>query len=147
MLNDFLKTIKGGLEQQLAGVSGLQTDKLDGVANVVTDTFKDNLVEKFTGGNIGDIVGLLGKAGSSSPFAGSMVNGVVANLMAKLGLSKDLSDSVAKIAVPFVIDKLGSFAAGKGKNSEAGIGELLGDLVKGSVKDQLLGGLGKKFGF
>ncbi len=146
MLNDFLKTIQGSLGEQLSG-AGVESDKISGVTDVVTNTFKDGLMEKFSGGDLSSIAGLLGKGGSSSPFAGSLANNVVGNLISKVGLSKEISNSVAKLAVPFVIEKLSGFASEKGKTGEDGIGDLMGDLIKGSMKDKLLGGLGKKFGF
>jgi len=146
MLNDFLKTIQGGLGEKLLG-TGIDSNKVGGVTDVVTDTFKDGLMDKFSSGDLSAISGLLGKGGSSSPMAGSLVNNVVGNLISKMGLSKEISNSIAKIAVPFIIDKFSGFASAKGKNSEEGIGDLMGDLLKGSLKDNLLGGLGKKFGF
>lgn len=147
MLNEFLQSIKGGLGEQLLGTTDLDSGKLEGVTNVVTDTFKDGLMDKFGSGDLSAITALLGKGGSSSPFAGSLVNNVVGNLISKMGLSKEISNTIAKVAVPFIIDKFSGFASEKGKNNEDGIGDLMGDLLKGSVKDQLLGGIGKKFGF
>lgn len=147
MLNEFLKTVKGGLGEQLMGTTGLDSGKLEKVSDVVTDTFKDGLVDKFTSGDVGAITGLFGQGGSSSPFAGSLVNSVVGGLVSKLGLSKEISNTVAKLAVPFIIKQFSGFAAEKGNDNEEGIGNLMGDLLKGSAKDKLLGGLGKKFGF
>jgi hypothetical protein len=147
MLDEFLKTLKGGLGEQLTKTAGLDSGKLDSVTDVVTDTFKDGLMEKFSGGDLSAITGLLGKGGSSSPLAGSLVSSVIGNLISKVGLSKDMSNTVAKFAVPFIIDKLSGFASDNGKDNEEGISDLMGDLLTGSVKDKLLGGLGKKFGF
>ena len=147
MIQDFLKTIKGGLGDQLSGTSGLDSNQIGGVSDVITDTFKEGISEKVSSGQIGDIMGLLGKGGSSSSFAGGLANSVVGNLVSKLGLSKEISNTIATVAVPFIIDKFSSFASEKGKDNEAGITDLLGDVVTGSIKDNLLGGLGKKFGF
>jgi hypothetical protein len=104
-------------------------------------------LDKFSKGQVGDITGLLGKNGSSSPFATNIINQTAGNLMSKLGLPNSISTSIANIAIPFIINKLGDFASEKGKDNDNGITDLLGDLVKGSLKDKLLGGLGKKFGF
>ncbi len=147
MLNDFLNSVKGGLLNQLSGKTDLDSVKLNGVADVVTETFKEGLLNKFKSGQLGDIAGLLNTGGNSTPFAGALVNNTVTNLTSKLGIPKTVSNSVACIAVPFIINKLGSFASSKGKTGEDGVSALLGDLVKGSLKDNLLGGLGKKFGF
>lgn len=147
MLDQFLKTVQGGLVKQLAGNTEVDKGKLDGVAKVVTDTFKTGLADKASSGNVNDIVGLLGKGGSSSPFAGSLVNNVVANLVSKLGLPKGVSDSLARVAVPFIIDQFSSFTSAKGKSNAEGIQDIMGELLKGSLKDKLIGGLGKKFGF
>ena len=146
MLNEFLKTAQDGLVQQLAGKTDVEKGKLDGVAKVVTDTFKTGLSDKASSGNLSDIMGLFGKGGSSSPFGNSLMNDTVANLVSKLGLPKGISDTIARVAVPFVIDKFSSFTSSKGKSNESGVQDILGDLMKGSLKDNLLGGLGKKFG-
>lgn len=146
MLTEFLNSIKGELGSQLTGKTDLSPDKIGDVGNVVSDTMKSGILDKFKDGGLDDIVGLLGKGGSSSSFAGSLVEQTVGNLASKVGLPTGLASTVAKIAVPFIIDKLGSFAASKGKNNNEGVQDLLGDLVGGSLKEGLLGGLGKKFG-
>ncbi len=147
MLNDFLNSVKGELLGQLGGSTELEQGKLGGVADVVTDTFKNGLLDKFKKGQLGDIAGLLDKGGSSTSFAGSLVGNTVANLVSKMGLPKSLSTSVANVAVPFLIEKLGHFASSKGKTGEGGISDLIGDLAKGSIANNLLDGLGSKFGF
>ena len=119
--------------------------KLDGVAQVVTDTFKTGLMDKVSSGKMNDITGLLGKGGSSSPFATSLINSTVKNLVSKLGLPKGVSDTIGRIAIPFIIDKFNDLTSAKGKSNEEGVKDILGDLLKGSLKGKL-GGLGKIFG-
>ncbi|NLZ74058.1 MAG: hypothetical protein GX905_09655 [Bacteroidales bacterium] len=147
MLDNFLKTVKGGLVKQLAGKTEVEDNKLDGVASVVTDTFKTGLKDTASSGKLNDIMGLLGKGGSSSPLAGSLIKSTVTNLVSKLGLPKGVADKIGSIAIPFIIDKFSDFTSEKGKSNEEGVKEIFGDLLKGSAKDKLLGGLGKKFGF
>ena len=146
MLDQFLKTVKGGLANQLAGKAEVEEGKLDSVANVVTDTFKKGLMDKASSGKLNDIMGLLGKGGSSSPLAGSLVNSTINNLVSKLGLPKAVADKIGAIAIPFIIDKFSDFTSEKGKSNEEGVKDIFGDLLKGSAKDKILGGLGKKFG-
>jgi hypothetical protein len=147
MLNDFLKTAQTALIEQLAGKTQLSSDNLESAANVVGDTFKSGLMDKFKSGDLSAITGLIGSGGNSSPLAGSLVNSTVSNLVSKLGLSKEVSNSVAKFAVPFIIEKFGQFASSKGKTGEDGVKDILGDLVGNSIKDSLIEGIGKKFGF
>ena len=147
MLNDFLKTVKGGLVSQLAGKTEVDEGKLDGVANVVTDTFKEGLMDKASSGKLNDIMGLLGKGGSSSPFASSLVSSTINNLVSKIGLPKAVADKIGTIAIPFIIDKFSNFTTEKGKSNEEGVKDIFADLLKGSAKDKLIDGLGKKFGF
>ena len=147
MLNEFLKTVKGGLVSQLAGKTEVDEGKLDGVANVVTDTFKEGLMDKASSGKLNDIMGLLGKGGSSSPFASSLVSSTINNLVSKIGLPKAVADKIGTIAIPFIIDKFSDFTSDKGKSNEEGVKDIFGDLLKGSAKDKLIDGLGKKFGF
>lgn len=147
MLDQFLNTVKGGLVKQLAGNTDVEEGKLDGVANVVTDTFKTGLMDKASNGKLDDIMGLLGKGGSSSSFASKLTSSTVNNLISKLGIPKGIADSIGSIAIPFIINKFSDFTSQKGKSNEEGVKDIIGDLLKGSAKDKLLGGLGKKFGF
>ncbi len=147
MLNQFLNTVKGGLVSQLSEKTELEEGKLDGVANVVTDTFKSGLMDKVSSGNLADIMGLLGKGGSSSSLAGSLVNSTVSNLVSKLGLPKGIANKIGSIAIPFIISKFSDFTSEKGKTNEEGVKDIFSELIKGSAKDKILGGLGKKFGF
>lgn len=147
MLNDFLNSVKGELANQLAGKTDLNPEKAKNASGVVAETFKNGLAEKAEQGKFDDILALFGKGGASTGFANNLVNNAVGNLAAKVGLPKEVAAKVAGFAVPFIISKFGSFASEKGKNNKEGVQDLLGDLLKGSVKDKLLGGLGKKFGF
>ena len=147
MISNFLETIKGQLVDQLARKTELNPDKLTNASGVITDTLREGLLDKFKQGRLDDIVSLLGKRGTSSSFANSMITNTIGNLASKMGLPKNIAAKIANIAIPFVIEKLGSFASEKGKNDKEGIKDLLGDLLKSSAKDKLLGGLGKKFGF
>lgn len=147
MLNEFLNTIKGSLTEQLTGTEGLESQKTEGISDVITDTFKDGLQEKVSNGQLGDIISLFGQGGSSSSFAGSLINSSVGNMMTKLGLPEAVSGKIANIAIPFIIKKFNSFASEKGKDSEEGISDLLGDLAQSSIAKNLLSGLGGKLGF
>ena len=147
MLDQFLNKVKGGLVNQLAGKTEVEEAKLGGVADVVTNTFKTGLMDKASSGNLSDIMPLFDKGGSSSPLAGSLVKSTVNNLISKLGLPKGVADKIGAIAIPFIIDKFSDFTSEKGKSNEEGVKDIFGDLLKGSAKDKLLGGLGKKFGF
>lgn len=147
MLNQFLKTVKGELANQLAGKTDVDKGKLDGVAEVVTDTFKTGLTDTAKSGKLNEIMGLFGKEGSSSPLATNLMNSTVSNLVSKLGLPKGVSDKIGAIAIPFIISKFSDFTSEKGKSDEEGVKDIFGDILKGSVKDKLMGGLGKKFGF
>ncbi len=147
MLDQFLKTVKGELANQLAGKTDVDKGKLDGVAEVVTDTFKTGLTDTAKSGKLNEIMGLFGKKGSSSPLASNLMNSTVSNLVTKLGLPKGVSDKIGAIAIPFIISKFSEFTSEKGKSDEEGIKDIFGDRLKGSVKDKLVGGLGKKLGF
>ena len=131
----------------MAGKTELDPGKFNSASGVITDTLKDSLASKLKQGQLDDIVSLFGKSGGSSSIANHMVTETVGNLVSKLGISKGIASQVAGFAVPFIINKLGSFASGAGKANKDGVNDLLGDLLTDSVKDKLLGGLGKKFGF
>jgi len=147
MITQFLSSIKGELANQLAGKTELNPDRVNNASEVVTNTFKDGLTEKAKQGQFDDIIALFGKGGASTGFANNLINNTISNLATKVGLPKEVAAKVAWFAIPFIITKLGSFVSEKGKDNKEGVQDLLGDLLKGSVKDKLLGGSGKKFGF
>lgn len=147
MIGNVLQTIKRELAGKLTGETELSGNKAEEASATVTDTVKDGLTEKAEKGQFDDIMGLLGKGGESTGFANNMVSKVTGNLATKVGLSPDMAGKIASFAVPFVISKLGSLTSSKGTDNKQGIQEMMGDLMKGSLKDKLPGGLGKKFGF
>lgn len=147
MLNEFLSSVKGELLEQLRGETKIDPNQMNAVSEVVTDSFKDGLLDKLKQGRLTELTTLFGKSGHTSPFAASLVSSTVASLISKLGLSPALSSSVANKAVPFIIEQFGVFASAKGFKGEEGIRQLLGKLASGSIKDNLLGGLSSKFGF
>ncbi len=146
MINNLLQTIKRELAGKLAGQSELDNNKAEEASGTVTDTVKEGLEEKAEKGQFDDITALFGKGGESTGFANNLMSKVETNLTGKVGLPKNIASKIAAFAVPFVIKKIQEFTSAKGKDNKQGIQEMLGDLTKGSLKDKLTGGLGKKFG-
>jgi len=142
-----LQTIKGELTGKLAGQSELSNDKAEKASGTVTNTVKEEITEKAEKGQFDEIKALSEEGGASSGFANNLVTKVAGNLSGKVGLSPNVANKVAAFAVPFVINKFKDLTAAKGKDNKQGMMEMLGDLTKGSFKDKLTGGLGKKFGF
>lgn len=147
MIDKILQTIKNELSGKLAGQSELSNDKAEKASGTVTNTVKEEITQKAEKGQFDDIKTLSEEGGASSGFAYSLVNKVAGNLSGKVGLSPNVANKIAAFAVPFVIDKFKDLTASKGKDNKQGMKEMLGDLTKGSFKDKLSGGLGKKFGF
>lgn len=146
MINDFLKTAQSGLLGLLAKETQVGENNLHETADVVVETFKDGLMDKFRSGDLNTVAALLHKGGTTSIMADDLVSRTIVNLISKLGLSKEMATSVSKLAVPYLIDKLQVFAANHGKSGESGVKAILGSLVSGSIGDQVLGGFGKKTG-
>ena len=146
MINDLLNNLKSDLPGQLASQFGLEKNKVGVTSDVLANTFKDGLAKKAGQGQFDDILGLLGKGGATGGFANSLISDAIANMVSKAGLPKAMATKIANFAMPFIISKFGGFANAKGKNNQQGMQDLLGDLLKGSLKDQLLGGLVKKYG-
>lgn len=147
MINNILQTIKGELTGKLAGQSELDSNKAEEASGTVTNTVKEEITKKAEKGQFDDIKALSEEGGASTGFANSLIDKVAFNLSGKVGLSPDVANKIAAFAVPFVINKFKDLTAAKGKDNKEGMMEMLGDLTKGSFKDKLTGGLGKKFGF
>lgn len=147
MIDNLLDSIKGSLIDQLGKNTNADSNQLGDITKEVTSTFKEGLINQFSAGNLGDIIGLFNKEGSQSPMASMLSKNTEFNLISRLGISESISKQIATFAVPFLIEKFGALLTADGKNNESGISELIGDLAGGTLKNQLLGSLGKKLGF
>ena len=147
MIESVLNKLKNNLNDQLVGMVDLKNENTHAIVEVVTDTFKNSLFEKFTSGSPGNIAGLFGNRGMDNSMEASLMLHVSTGLASKFGISEKISSNVAKFCVPFLIDNISKFLKAEGKNNQQGISELMDGLASSAIKNKLIGGLGKKLDF
>ena len=142
MLDSLLNLGKGQLGKMLQDQTGLEAGKTDEAVEVTKDTVGNGLKDELMKGNFSGVMDLF-NGNAPTTTANPIVNGItgnlVTNLAAKLGISASVAQQVANIAIPFIMNKLGSSETGKASNEQ--------DLVEklGMGGDSALGGVLKKF--
>ena len=143
MLDSLLDLGKGQLGKMLQDQTGLEAGKTDEAVEVTKDTVGNGLKDELMKGNFSGVMDLF-NGNAPTTTANPIVNGItgnlVTNLAAKLGISASVAQQVANIAIPFIMNKLGSSETGKASNEQ--------DLVEklGMGGDSALGGVLKNLG-
>ena len=143
MLDSLLNLGKGQLGKMLQDQTGLEAGKTDEAVEVTKDTVGNGLKDELMRGNFSGVMDLF-NGNAPTTTANPIVNGItgnlVTNLAAKLGISASVAQQVANIAIPFIMNKLGSSETGKASNEQ--------DLVEklGMGGDSALGGVLKNLG-
>ena len=143
MLDSLLNLGKGQLGKMLQDQTGLEAGKTDEAVEVTKDTVGNGLKDELMKGNFSGVMDLF-NGNAPTTTANPIVNGItgnlVTNLAAKLGISASVAQQVANIAIPFIMNKLGSSETGKASNEQ--------DLVEklGMDGDSALGGVLKNLG-
>ena len=142
MIDQLLSSVSKELLPKLGeyGLSGPQANKaVDLAKSSVFDVFK----KEAAGGDITNILNLFnGKQQiSSSPLVGNLINTYAGELFAKLGVEKKTADSIAKFAIPFIMQMIDKKTPASGVPQS----DLLSMLGKGGGILGQLGQLGKLF--
>ena len=120
------------------------------VVDVTTDVLKKGITKEVTSGNFDGILSLLnGKSSSAgSALTNSLTESLVAGFISKVGLSKEVSGTIAKFVIPFLMSKLAKNKPAGGFNA-ASLMQMVqgsaGDAIKDKAGDLLKGGLGNLF--
>ncbi len=151
MLDQLLNSAKGELLSQLQGKFDLNEGKAEEAAKVTKDTIESGLLSEVKAGNIGGLLSMFDKKTdtTSSPIVQTIVQQLVGNLAAKVGVDAGTASTIANFAVPFLIDKVTGSAPG-GQVTESNLQDMVTDGIKDQLadkaKDLLGGGLGSFFG-
>jgi len=150
MLDQILKSGGSELISQLGSKFNLNPSQGLKVADVTTDVLKKGITNEVTSGNFDGILSLLnGKSSSAgNAITNSLTESLVAGFISKVGLSKEISGTIAKFVIPFVVSKLSKNKPSGGFNASNLI-EMFqgsaGDAIKDKAGDLLKGGLGNLF--
>jgi len=150
MLDELLKSGGSELISQLGSKFNLNSTQGNKVVDVTTDVLKKGITKEVTSGNFDGILSLLnGKSSSAgSALTNSLTESLVAGFISKVGLSKEVSGTIAKFVIPFLMSKLAKNKPSGGFNAASLMSIVqgsAGDAIKGKAEDLLKGGLGNLF--
>nr|WP_297166261.1 DUF937 domain-containing protein [uncultured Dysgonomonas sp.] len=144
MLEGILDLVKEQVVPAIANNENIPADKRSAVVETTTTTVVEGLKEYFTPDNISSITSLFsGEAGGSNIVSG-LQNSVVNALSEKLGLNKDIANSIASAVIPAIMSLFSQKA--NDPNDESFTIESLIGALGGKSGGGLLGMLGGLFG-
>lgn len=151
MLDQLINSLKSEVGEQLTSQTSLPAGSIDEVFSVIGDVTKKEVTGQMIGGNLSNVMNLFSDKPNNegaNMLQSNITSGVISNLTSRLGLSPQISKTIAAIAIPALINlitrknnttpdddpsPLNDIFGGSGK------GGLLGSVAKG-----MLGGLFKK---
>lgn len=142
MLENLIGTLKSEVGGQILSQTKLPSNNLDKVFSVIGDVTKKEVANQMVGGGLANVMNLFSKQ-PNNPGANliqsNITSGVISGLVSKLGLSQDISKSIAQLAVPALVNMITK----KNSSTPDDDASPLNDLFGGANKGGLLGGLAK----
>jgi hypothetical protein len=150
MLEELLKSGGKELISQLGSQFNLDASQANQVAEVSSETIKNELFDEAKSGNFDGILSLFNGSTSSagSALSGKLTNSLVGSLLSKVGLKNEMAQKVATFVIPFILQKIsgnkpsGGFSAG---DLTSLLGGSTTDILKDKASNLLKGGLGGLF--
>ena len=115
MLEQLISSVKGNVLGDLTEKVGIPTDKIDDVLKVAGQVATKEVVKETTQGGLNTVMNLFSGASNNTganSLQSNITNGIVSQLMEKVGLDGTMAKMAASYVVPAVIAKI------TGKNSE-----------------------------
>lgn len=109
MLENMLGSLKSEMGSKIVNETKLPSDQLDSVFSVIGDVTKKEVSQQMTGGGIGNVMNLFSKKPNdqgANEVQSNIHNGVIQGLTSKLGLSQQMSGSIAQMAIPALINMI-----------------------------------------
>lgn len=150
MLDNIIKSLKSEVGGQLSGQTNLPAGSIDKVFSVIGDVTKKEVTGQMLGGNLSDVMNLFSDKPNNKGanlLQSNISSGVIAGLVSKLGLSPEISKSVASIAIPALINMITRKNSTTPDDDPSPLNELFGGAAKGGlggIAKGLLGGFLKK---
>jgi hypothetical protein len=148
MLDQLIQMATQQLGQQFIENPDVPNDQFDvnQVAQTTGSSIFETIAGQIGGGNIGGITEMLSgqQTGGNNPLVSGIASNVVNSLVQKSGLSPQLAQTIASVAVPFVMNMFNK-QAGAAQSGGMDIGGLISGALSGGGGNQggggLLGGL------
>ena len=148
MLDQLIQMATQQLGQQFVENPDVPNDQFDvnQVAQTAGSSIFETIAGQISGGNIGGITEMLSgqQTGGNNPLVSGIATNVVNALVQKSGLNPQLAQTIASVAVPFVMNMFNK-QAGAAQSGGMDIGGLISGALSGGGGNQggggLLGGL------
>jgi hypothetical protein len=150
MLENLLGTLKSEVGGQILNQTQLPSQHLDGVFNVIGDVAKKEVAGNLLGNGLSNVMNLFSNQTNNSganKILSNLHSGVIDGLISKLGLSKEMSGSVASIAVPALVNMITKKNSATPEDDPSPLHDIFGTAQQsglGGVAKGLLGRLFKR---
>lgn len=145
MLNDLLGKLKSEVGGQIKSQTGLGDDKLDSAFSVIGDVTKKEVAGEMSGGGLSNIMNLFSQKQNNegaNNLQSRITSGVISNLVSKTGLSGDMANKVAGVAIPALMGLITKKNSETPDDDPSPLTDLFGGGGKG-VMESAKGMLGK----
>ena len=142
MLEQMINSLKSEVGGQIMKQTELPSANIDKVFSIIGDVTKKEVTGQMLGGNLPDVMNLFSKNQNNNGanlLQSNITSGVVSALSGKLGLSPAISQSIAAIAIPALINLITK----KNNTTPDDDASPLKDIFGNSAKGGLLGGVAK----
>ncbi len=144
MLEGIIDLVKEQVVPAIANNENIPADKRSAVVETTTSTVVEGLKEYFTPDNISSITSMFSGESGGANIVSSLQSSVVNALSEKLGLNKDIANSIASAVIPAIMSLFSQKA--NDPNDEGFTVESLIGALGGKSSGGLLGMLGGLFG-
>lgn len=141
MIEQIMQTLKSEVGGQVLKQTNIPSGKVDKVFSIIGDVAKKEVTGQMLSGNLSDVMNLFSNKANNSGanlLQSNITKGVIANLTKKLGLSPEISNTIANVAIPALINLITQ----KNNTTPEDDPSPLKDIFGGSNKG-LLGGIAK----
>ena len=147
MLDQLLKLVKENAGDAIVNNPGVPDQKNDLAISTAANSIFDNLKGQVSLGNLGSLMDMLKGGGdaSSNPLVNKISAGVIADLMAKVGIDKATATSIVNKLLPLIMNQLKNKASDPNDKS-LGLDDIIGALGGGKGAGGMLGKLKGLFG-
>ena len=151
MLDQLINSLKSEVGGQLSSQTNLPAGSIDKVFSVISDVTKKEVTGQMLGGNLSNVMNLFSNQPNNSGanlLQSNISSGVISSLTSKLGISPEISKTIAAVAIPALINMITNKNSATPDDDPSPLNEIFGGEPKGGllggIAKGLLGGLFKK---
>jgi len=151
MLEQLISSLKSEVGGQLSSQTSLPAGSIDKVFSVIGDVTKKEVAGQMLGGNLSNVMNLFSDKPNNKGadlLQSNISSGVISSLTSKLGLSPEISRTIAAVAIPALISLITKKNSTTPDDDPSPLNEIFGGASKGGllggVAKGLLGGLFKR---